>query len=200
MGKVVFGLKNVKYAIWDDAQSKYGDWKVLTEGAISLTADMEANSTDFYAEDTVYAVIDAVAKESGSVEIAYLREDVKKDLLGYKDDETSGLTYVTTEPKEVHVALGYETNGNQGKARGVRYDVKFSMPSESANTMTESTSPDTVTLNYTAVGKTFTVGGNQENILKAHVLSGQGENGADTDAYKNFFDKVQIPGVSSASA
>lgn len=192
MGKLVFGLKNVKYAIWTDgtdgAEGSYGEWKVLTEGAVSLSADVQANSTDFYAEDTVYAVLEAVTKESGSIEVAYLNEDVKKDLLGYVEDSTSGLTYVSTEPKTITVALGYEVSGNQGKMRGVRYCVQFSMPSEAANTMTESVTPDTVTLNYNATGRDFTIGGKTVNVLKAHVLE------SDDTAYTKFFDAVPIPG------
>ena len=209
MGKVKFGLKNVKYAIWTEgtgnAAGSYGPWKVLTPGAVSLTADIEANSTDFYAEDTVYAVIDSIAKESGTVEIAYLPEEVKKDLFGYVEDSTTKLTYLTADPKDIHVALGYETSFNDGtKCRGLRYDVKFSPFSESANTMQETTDPETITLNYTAVGKKFTVGegvnAQELNILKAHVNSGTGENGADESVYTNFFKGVQIPGQAVITA
>lgn len=203
MGKVKFGLKNVKYAIWTegtgDAAGSYGAWKVLTPGAVSLTADIEADSTDFYAEDTVYAVIDSVAKESGTIEIAFLPEEVKQDLFGYTVDSTTKLTYLTSDPKDIHVALGYETSYNDGtKCRGMRYDVTFQPFSESANTMQETTDPETITLNYTAVGKKFTIGegtsAKEVNILKAHVNSGTGEAGADEAVYTNFFSAVQIPG------
>jgi len=200
MGKVKFGLKNVKYAIWTDgvgdAAGSYGPWKVLTPGAVSLTADVEADSTDFYAEDTVYAVIDSIAKESGTVEIAFLPEEVKQDLFGYAVDDTTKLTYLTSDPKDIHVALGYETSYNDGtKCRGVRYDVTFQPFSESANTMQENTDPETITLNYTAVGKKFTVDNKEVNILKAHVNSGTGTGGADESVYTKFFSAVQIPGV-----
>lgn len=203
MGKVKFGLKNVKYAIWTEGTGNtagsYGPWKVLTPGAVSLTADIEADSTDFYAEDTVYAVIDSVAKESGTIEIAFLPEEVKQDLFGYTVDSTTKLTYLTSDPKDIHVALGYETSYNDGtKCRGMRYDVTFSPFSEYANTMQETTDPETITLNYTAVGKKFTIGeganATDVNILKAHVNSGTGEAGADESVYTNFFRAVQIPG------
>ena len=203
MGKVKFGLKNVKYAIWTEGTGNtagsYGPWKVLTPGAVSLTADIEADSTDFYAEDTVYAVIDSVAKESGTIEIAFLPEEVKQDLFGYTVDSTTKLTYLTSDPKDIHVALGYETSYNDGtKCRGMRYDVTFSPFSESANTMQETTDPETITLNYTPVGKKFTIGeganATDVNILKAHVNSGTGEAGADESVYTNFFRAVQIPG------
>lgn len=204
MGKVKFGLKNVKYAIWTDgtggAAGSYGAWKVLTPGAVSLTADIEVNSTDFYAEDTVYAVLDSPSKETGTIEVAFLPEEVKRDLFGYVEDETTKLNYLTSEPKDIHVALGYETSFNDGtKCRGLRYDVTFQPFSESANTMQENTDPETITLNYTAVGKTFTIGSGSSaqdvNILKAHVNSGTGTDGADESVYTNFFNAVQIPGV-----
>lgn len=200
MGKVKFGLKNVKYAIWTDgtggAAGSYGAWKVLTPGAVSLTADIEVNSSDFYAEDTVYAVLDSPSKETGTIEVAFLPEEAKRDLFGYVEDSTTKLNYLTSEPKNIHVALGYETSFNDGtKCRGLRYDVTFQPFSESANTMQENTDPETITLNYTAVGKTFTVGDEDKNILKAHVNSGTGTGGADESVYTNFFKAVQIPGV-----
>lgn len=200
MGKVKFGLKNVKYAIWTDGSGStpgsYGEWKVLTPGAVSLTADIEVNSTDFYAEDTIYAVLDSPSKETGTIEIAFLPEGVKQDLFGYVEDSTTKLNYITSEPKDIHVALGYETSFNDGtKCRGIRYDVTFKPFSESASTMQENTDPETITLNYTAVGKTFTVGGENLNILKAHVNSGTGTGGADESVYTHFFTAVQIPGT-----
>ena len=191
MGKIIYGLKNVKYAIYDADSGTYGAYKTFADGVVSLTANSEANSTDFYASDTVYATIDAVAKETGTIEVAYITDDVLKDLFGYEQDSTSGLMYVDTEPKAISVALSYEVSSNEGKQRGVRYNVTFQRPSQSANTMTESISPDTVSLNYTAVGRDFIINGETRNILKAHVNE-------DKSGYSSFFDAVVTPGMAVA--
>ena len=193
MGKVIYGLKNVHYAIYDEKEKKYGDWKAIP-GAVSLSADADTTQNDFYADDVVYATILASSKETGSIEFAAITDEMYKDLFGYATDETSGLTYQDTEPSIVTVALGYEVSGNEGKMRGVRYNVQFTDPSQSANTMTDSTNPDTVTANYTAVGRDFTVGGKTVNVLKAHCTDA-GETHA---AYDGFWSKVLVPGVAAA--
>ena len=167
MGRVMYGLKNVHYAVYNETTKTYGDWKEIP-GAVSLSADADTTQNDFYADDVVYATISATSKETGSIEFAAITDEMYEDLFGYATDSTSGLTYQDTEPVSVTVALGYEVSGNEYKQRGVRYNVKFTDPSQSANTMTDSTNPDTVTANYTAVGRDFTVGGQTVNVLKAH--------------------------------
>lgn len=97
------------------------------------------------------------------------------------------------------MALGYEVSGNEGKMRGVRYNVTITPPSQSANTMTDSTDPDTVSCDYTAVGRDFTVGsGNSArtvNVLKAHCT----DSGETHDAYDKFWNAVIVPGAAPTS-
>lgn len=203
MGKVIYGLKNVHYAIYtpgaNGAAGTYGAWKSIP-GAVSLSADADTSQNDFYADDVVYATISATGKETGTVEFAAITDEMYTDLFGYANDATSGLTYQVTEPTNVTVALGYEVSGNEGKMRGVRYNVTITPPSQSANTMTDSTDPDTVSCDYTAVGRDFTVGsGNSAktvNVLKAHCT----DSGETHDAYDKFWNAVVVPGAAPASA
>ena len=171
MGKVVYGLKNVHYAVYNPTTGKYGTWKSIP-GAVSLTADTDTSQNDFYADDGVYATINSSAKETGTVEFACITDEMYADMFGYTEDATSGINYQITEPVSTTFALGYETSGNEGKMRGVRYNVTFTPPSQSANTMTDSTNPDTVSINYTAIGRNFTVGGVPKNVLKGHIKEG----------------------------
>lgn len=194
MGKVVYGLKNVHYAIYTPGESgaagTYGAWKSIP-GAVSLTADADTTQNDFYADDVVYATISASSKETGTIEFACITDEMYTDLFGYSNDTTSGLTYQPTDPMSVTVALGYEVSGNEGKMRGVRYNVQFTDPSQSSNTMTDSTNPDTVTANYTAVGRDFTIGAETVNVLKAHCTNA----GTTHEAYDKFWRQVLIPGA-----
>lgn len=200
MGKVIYGLKNVHYSIYtpgaNGAAGTYGAWKAIP-GAVSLSADADTTQNDFYADDVVYATISASGKETGTIEFAAITDEMYTDLFGYANDATSGLTYQTSEPVSITVALGYEVSGNEGKMRGVRYNVTFTAPSQSANTMTDSTNPDTVSVNYTAIGRDFTFGsGNSattKNVLKAHCTDA-GETHA---AFDGFWNKVLIPGTAA---
>jgi len=192
MGKVVYGLKNVHYAVYNPTTGKYGTWKSIP-GAVSLTADTDTSQNDFYADDGVYATINSSAKETGTVEFACITDEMYTDMFGYTEDATSGVNYQITEPVSTTFALGYETSGNEGKMRGVRYNVTFTPPSQSANTMTDSTNPDTVSINYTAIGRNFTVGGISKNVLKGHIKEGG-------TGYDTFWDAVPTPGAAAASS
>lgn len=194
MGKVIYGLKNVHYAIYDEQTKTYGQWKAIP-GAVSLSSDADTTQNDFYADDAVYATISATAKETGTIEFACITDEMYADLFNYTTDATSGLTYQNTEPIGKTVALGYEVSGNEGKMRGVRYNVTFTAPSQSSNTMTDSTNPDTVSANYTAVGRDFTIGSGANaqtvNVLKAHCT----DEGETHDAYDKFWNAVIVPGT-----
>ena len=202
MGKVIYGLKNVHYAIYtpgaNGAAGTSGSWKSIP-GAVSLSADADTSQNDFYADDVVYATISATGKETGTIEFAAITDDMYTDLFGYAEDATSGLTYQVTEPTNVTVALGYEVSGNEGKMRGVRYNVTITPPSQSANTMTDSTDPDTVSCDYTAVGRDFTIGTGTSartvNVLKAHCT----DSGQTHDAYDKFWNAVVVPGAAPTS-
>ena len=185
MGRTRYGLKNVHIAVWDEDTSTYGSW-IAIPGAVSLTTDIEVNTSDFYADDVIYDTTNSVLKESGTIEFAALEDSIYRTLLGDVTN-ASGLTYTTTDPKNISVALGYEVNGNMGKMRGIRYNVKFTYPSDEANTMNENTSPDTVTLSYTAIGRDFLIGATTENVIHARTQEG-------TAAYTNFWNGVVTPG------
>lgn len=192
MGKVVYGLKNVHYAIYDGATGTYGAWKAIP-GAVSMSADADVTQNDFYADDGVFATISAANKETGTFEFAAITAEMYTDLFNYHDGN-DGLVYQLTEPTTVTVALGYEVSGNEGKMRGVRYNVTFTAPSQASNSMTDSTNPDTVSINYTAIGRNFTINGESKNVLKGHCLEG-------STAYTSFWSSVMTPaGASTADA
>lgn len=199
MGKVIYGLKNVHYAIYNDTTHTYGAWKSIP-GAVSLTADSDATQNDFYADDVVYATINATAKETGTLEFAAITDAMYTDLFGYEAEATSGLTIKPTEPVSTTIALGYEVSGNTNKQRGVRYNVTVTEPSQGANTMTDSTNPDTVSCDYTAIGRDFTIGTGTsavtKNVLKAHC----DDSGETHDAFDKFWNAVIVPGAAPTNA
>lgn len=192
MGKVIYGLKNVHYAEYDEATGEYGSLKAIP-GAVSLSADADTTQNDFYADNIIYATISASSKETGTIEFAAITPEMYVDLFGYREDAATGILYQPTEPVTKTFALAYEVSGNAGRTRGVRYNVTFTAPSQSANTMTDSTNPDTVSVNYTAVGRDFVVGGNTVNVLKSHIEEGG-------TAFDSFFTSVITPGESASSA
>lgn len=190
---VRFGLKNVYYSVYtpgDDSAGTYAT-PVALPGAVQMTTTPEGDSSTFYADDRAYYVTETNNGYSGSFEVAAVNETFLKDVLGYKNDATSGLTYETTDVQPTSVALLFEIDGNVEKQRFALYNVTFSRMETENNTKADSTDPDTVTLNFTAIGRSFTVGSADENVVKAVCTN----SGATHDAYDNFFKKVVVPGT-----
>ena len=185
---VRFGLSNVHYATYTN--SAYGTPKPLS-GAVQLTTTPEGDSSTFYADNRSYYVVETNNGYSGTLEVAAVNDEFLKDVLGYKNDTTSGLTYEDTDAQPASVALLFEVDGNVEKQRGIFYNVTFSRLEGENNTRAESTDPDTVTLNFTAIGRQFTVGGSTKNVVRAHCT----DSGVDHDAYDAFMTKVVTPGT-----
>lgn len=196
---VRFGLKNVHYAVYTEGSGgsggTYGTPKPLV-GAVQMTTTPEGDSYTFYADDVAFYATETNAGYSGTLQLAAVNDDFLKDVLGYKNDTTSGLTYEPTDAIPASVALIYEVSGNIEQQRGVMYNVTFSRMDGENNTRSDSTDPDTVTLNFTAIGRNFTVSGETVNVVKAHCTNAEDEH----DAYDNFLTKVVVPGTAPAGA
>lgn len=192
---VRFGLSNVHYAAHETSGSGF-ETPVALKGAVQLTTTPEGDSSTFFADNRAYYVTETNNGYSGTLEVAAVNDEFLKAVLGYETDETSGLTYETTEAKPTPVVLLFEVDGNEEKQRGALYGVTFSRVDTEANTKSDSTDPDTVTLNFTAIGEQFTVGSDTKNVVKATCSN----SGSDHDAFDNFFTKVPVPGVAAGGA
>lgn len=186
MGKVRFGLKNAHYALWDSAKSQYKELKAI-KGSVSLSLDAEGDSSDFYADDVVYATFATNSGYSGTFEVAAAENDMLKDLLGYEDD--GGMLLEMTDAKQAEFALVFEVSGNEVEQRICLYNCTLSRAGLNANTKQSSTDPDTQSFNFKAVGRDFKVNGEDRNVVRATV-----ENTSDNAAkYKAFMAAVPLP-------
>lgn len=192
---VRFGLKNVYYAVPSTGGDGF-ETPVHLNGAVQLTTTPEGDSYDFFAEDRIFYHTETNSGISGTIELAAVNDEFLESVLGNHKDETSMLSYETTDDKPVQVALMFEIDGNLEKQRYALYGVTFSRIETEANTRSDSTEPDTVTLNFTAIGQTFSVSGSDVNVVKAHCSDDE----ASKDAYDNFFKKVPTPGTAPQGA
>lgn len=186
---VRFGLSNVHYAT--GSAGSY-ETPVALKGAVQLTTSPEGDSNTFYADNRAYFVTETNNGYTGTLEVAAANDDFLIAVLGYEEESTSGLTIETTEAQPTPVALLFEVDGNEEKQRTALYGVTFSRIDSEANTRADSTEPDTVTLEFTAIGEQFTVGGETKNVVKATASSADSSN-----AYKNFMTKVPEPGTAA---
>lgn len=188
---VRFGLSNVHYATGSAGSF---ETPVALKGAVQLTTTPEGDSATFFADNRAYYVTETNNGYSGTLEVAAVNDEFLKTVLGYETDETSGLTFETTEAQHTPVVLLFEIDGNEEKQRAALYGVTFSRIDTEANTRSDSTEPDTVTLNFNAIGEQFTVSSATKNVVKAQCSDSEAEH----DAFDNFFTKVPEPGVAAS--
>lgn len=188
---VRFGLSSVHYATGEPGQ--FGT-PVPMLGAVQLTTTPEGDSSTFYADNKAYAVFVSNNGYTGSLEIASVNEQFLRDVVGYRYDNTTGLFYEVTNFVAPKVSLLFEINGNEERQRVVLYGVTFSRPQYEHNTTSESTEPDTVTIEFTATGFAFTINGTPVNVVKAQC-SDSAEN---TKAYDSFFTTVPEVGENTS--
>ena len=193
-GKVWFGISHVVYALDDDGA--VGDeWKELP-GARTLTVEAENSQNNFYADNMIYWVSSTSSSSTFTLELARVTDEAMHDLFGYTDDAVSGLTLQAANVQFPTFTLGYQYEGDTDTLRGVKYGCTFTQFPENHTTTEDSTEPDTVTIDGSIAGKTFTL--NNDDI---RVVGGYCSNAGTTHAaYDAFYLQPPVPGAAPAAA
>lgn len=149
--KVKFGLSNVHYAVKKVATDGTISYEkpVKIPGAVNLTLNAEGSQDDFYADDMAYYTSTKNNGYSGNLEIADIPESFKTDVLGEELDD-NGALIENSRALIKDIALMFEVKGDQKNRRVVYYNVKVARPSTTAETETDSSTPQTDTLDFKA--------------------------------------------------
>ena len=183
--KVKFGLENVYVAFHTDNGF---DTPIHIPGAVNLTTDPAGNQNIFYADDIPYVTFNTDSGYTGTLEMALIPDSVKASMFGWDVDDNGALVEVSGGMPKAF-ALLYEIKGDAKNRRNVFYSVTAARPSGSAATQTDSTDPDTETLDITMIPKSMTVGGVSKNVTKASMEKSAGN----ATAYNGFFTTVYTP-------
>lgn len=149
--KIRYGFKNVYYALLKEVEGAITyDTPKQWRGAKSLTLDPEGETNIFYADDIAYNTENINNGYTGSLEMAYLTDDVKQDIFNYV--KTSRGTLAEDANKTPNpFALLCEFTGDKHGTRHVFFKVIPSRPNLEANTKEDSIDPDTTSLDLTIV-------------------------------------------------
>lgn len=155
--KIKYGLRNVHYAkvIATDASTgaiTYATTPVAIPGAVNLAMDAAGEQTPFYADDVIYWMGDSNNGYSGSLEIALVPDSFKADILGERVDST-GIYYETADAPLSEFALLFEFQGDESATRHCMFRCSASRPAVNGATKEASISPQTETLNITAMAR-----------------------------------------------
>lgn len=184
--KVKFGLKNCYYAtITDDGQGNitYGTPTAL-KGAVSMTLSPSGETTEFYADDSLYFSDVNNNGYEGTLELALIPEDFKKDCLGETLD-TDGVLVETASTINNPFALLCEFTGDDKARRFVFYRCMASRPDLASQTKGESIEVQTETLN-------LTIRPNADGQVKAETTET-----TDTTTYNGWYSAVYTTVVSA---
>lgn len=140
--KVKYNLKNVHYAI---ATTGGYTTPVAISGAVNLTLDPQGDDYVFYADGIKYFEYHTNNGYSGSLEMALIPEDFKKDVLG--EVVTGGKVFELDDVQIVNFALGFQIDGDEKENLYWFYNCSASRPSVAGQTKEESIEVNTETLN-----------------------------------------------------
>ncbi len=147
--KIRYGFKNIYYALLTETDEgiTYGTPKKMP-GAKSLSLDANGETSTFYADDTAYYTTSTSNGYTGTIEVAYLSDQVKKDIFNWKESEDGMLLEIANAlPNDV--ALIFECQGDLKAKRHLFYRCTFGRPSFEASTKEESVDPQTESLDVT---------------------------------------------------
>ena len=185
--KIRFGFKNVFYAKLTETEDgiTYETPKKWA-GAKSLSLDASGETSTFYADDMAYYTTSTSNGYSGTLEMAYLSDTVKKDIFNWVESSDGMLLEVASAlPNDV--ALIFECQGDLNAKRHLFYRCTFGRPSFEASTKEESVEPQTESLDITMTP--VSVG--DYDITKATATKG-------TDAYTSIFTTApKLPAVAT---
>lgn len=185
--KIRYGLKGVHYAIATlaaDGSATYGNPKPFA-GAVSLSLSPEGERTPFYADNIVYYVSSSNNGYTGSLEMARVTDDFKKDILGYTED-TKKIMYESADAEPVHFALIFQFEGDVKATRHVLYNCVAGRPSTDGSTKNENVEPQTESIDLTATS--IYVESLDQNLVKAETTADTA-----TADYNSFITTVYIP-------
>jgi phi13 family phage major tail protein len=188
--KVKYGLDKVYYAVAtlaSDGTATFAAPKPFP-GAVDLSMDSSSSLEKFWADNMPYYLYNTESGiYSGTLEMAYLPSDFRKDCLGELED-AYGRLYADTDAELPHFALLFQFKGDQHGIRHVLYNCVASQPSIASHTTEGSNEPQTESVDITANPVYFA--GVDKNVTKMRAYEG------DT-GYSTWYTSVVTPAAST---
>lgn len=190
LSKVQFGLSKAYYAVIENGT--YGT-PIALPGAVSLSINREGSDPEkFYADNFPYYVAPAVnGGYTGTLTLAKVPSSFRVDVLGEVVDD-NGMQVEIADATSKSFALMYEVEGDADQKRYVFFNCTAQRIAAGANTKSDSTSPDTQDLEFTAIGKDFTLAGQTKNIV-------QGSASTSDTAFAGWYTAVPTPTVAGGA-
>lgn len=155
MNKVKFGLQNVYYALLTRNQEENGQVTVTygkpkrLNGTVELSLEPQGSSEPFYAENIAYHSIDSNLGYEGTLTLALITDEFKKEIMGYVEDKNKVL-FENKDAVFKPFALMFEFMGDAKKTRHILYNVNTSRSKVSGKTIGDKNEVETEELSLKA--------------------------------------------------
>lgn len=191
MSKVRWGLNNVYYAL--KTEEGYGNPKRV-RGAVTLTAEPEGETNNFYADDGVYFQQTTNNGRSGTLTIAKAGQEFLTDLLGYEVDD-NGVVVEMADVTSKEFALMYSVQSDDpDPTKYVMYDVKLTRSSQEHNTQEDNAEPETESFDFTAIPAEVIYAGTERKVVGAFIEKSE----TNAETYSKWFTAVYQPTKAAA--
>lgn len=188
MNKVRYNLKNLHYAKLTETDGVISyEAPVKWPGAVSLDMSASGELAEFYADGIKYYVTSANNGYSGTLEVALIPDDFRKDILGEKEDVTGKYLFEDANAKPAQCALLFEFDGNEKEIRHVLYGVTPTRPNVSGSTSMATREIATESISIEASPVMI----NGVPVVKAKTQDTTTEN-----AFNNWYTAVPMPNAS----
>ena len=182
--KIKYGLSHVYYALAtidsSTGAATYGNPKALA-GAVSLSMEPSGESNKFYADNIAYATFAANAGYEGTLTLAVIPDDFRKDVLG--EVVQSNIQYEKAQASTTPFALLFQFEGDDTATRHVFYNCTAARPNVGSQTTEESIEVQTEEMNLVC-------GSIYNSVLDANIVKGKCSDST-KDEYTNWFSAVQ---------
>ncbi len=181
--KVKFGLNKVHWAkitAWSDDGVPTFATPVRLPGAVSLSIDANGENENFYADNSVYYVINNNAGYDGDLEVALITTDFATAILGEQLD-AKGVLVERNDAETSQFALMFEFDGDKNHILHVLYCCSASRPATEGETTEESKSVKTEKLSLKA------------SALPNGLVKSKTCESTDPTTYDNWYNAVYMP-------
>lgn len=183
--KVKYGLQDCYYAVASVSTTTAGmlvySAPVRLPGAVSLTLDPSGEMNTFRADNVDYFVSTNNNGYTGSLELALVPDDFRKDVL-LEVADTNGVIVEKSGVVPKEFALLFRFEGDQEETLHCMYRCTAARPSVSSQTTDQTITPVTETMNLTALPRV------NDKIVKSRCLKS-----ASTAQYNSWFTTVYEP-------
>lgn len=155
--RVQFGLKNVYYAKLTETVASNGTvtyayaTPVAMPGAVTLTLTQNGSSEPFYADNIVFYQSVANNGYEGDLELARVPDSFYTAILGYTQTSTGKVLQENSAAEPANFALLYQIDGDKSNEDYVLYKVTAQRPEVGSSTITDTKTPQTMTMSITAI-------------------------------------------------